>query len=62
MEVPDSVVEILKEFKDVMPVELPKKLLPRQPIDHKIELLPGTKPSAQALYRISPTKLLELRK
>ena len=24
MEVPDSVVGILKEFKDVMPVELPK--------------------------------------
>ena len=43
MEVPDSVVKILKEFRDMMHAELPKELPPRQPIDHKIELLPGTK-------------------
>ena len=29
MEVPDSVVKILKEFSDVMPAELPKELPPR---------------------------------
>ena len=29
MEVPDSVVSILKEFKDVIPAELPKELPPR---------------------------------
>ena len=29
MEVPDSVVKILKEFRDVMPAELPKELPPR---------------------------------
>ena len=29
MEVPDSVVKILKEFKDVMPTKLPKELPPR---------------------------------
>ena len=40
MEVPDLVVKNLKEFKDVMSAELPKELPPRQPIDHKIELLP----------------------
>ncbi|KAL6319624.1 hypothetical protein AAG906_020701 [Vitis piasezkii] len=53
MEVPDSVVRILKEFSDVMPAELPKELPPRRPIDHKIELLPGTKAPAQAPYRMS---------
>ncbi|KAL6319749.1 hypothetical protein AAG906_036807 [Vitis piasezkii] len=62
MEVPDSVVNILKEFKDVMSAELPKELPPRRPIDHKIELMPGTKAPAQAPYRMSPTELLELRK
>ena len=62
MEVPDSVVKILKEFSDVMPAELPKELPPRRPIDHKIELLPGTKAPAQAPYRMSPAELLELRK
>ncbi|WKA00341.1 hypothetical protein VitviT2T_018703 [Vitis vinifera] len=60
MEVPDSVVSILKEFKDVMPAELPKELPPRRPIDHKIELMPGTKALAQAPYRMSPAELLEL--
>ena len=62
MEVLDSVVKILKEFKDVMPAELPKKLPPRRPINHKIELLPGTKAPAQAPYRMPPVELLELRK
>ncbi|WKA05087.1 hypothetical protein VitviT2T_023072 [Vitis vinifera] len=62
VEVPDSVVKILKEFKDVMPAELPKELPPWRPIDHKIELLPGTKAPAQAPYRMPPAELLELRK
>ncbi|RVW60334.1 Transposon Tf2-2 polyprotein [Vitis vinifera] len=62
MEVPDSVVKILKEFRDVMPAELPKELPPRRPIDHKIELLPGTKAPAQAPYWMPLVELLELRK
>ena len=30
VEVPDSVVPILNRFEDAMPLELPKKLLPRK--------------------------------
>lgn len=44
MEVLDSMVEILKKFRDVMLGKLPKELPPRLLIDHKIEFLPGTKP------------------
>ncbi|RVW60183.1 RNA-directed DNA polymerase-like [Vitis vinifera] len=62
VEVPDSVVKILKEFKDVMPAELPKELPPWGPIDHKIELLLGTKAPTQAPYRMPPIELLEFRK
>ena len=62
MEVPNSIVKILKEFRNVMLVELPKELPHQQPINHRIELFPGTKPSTQAPYRMSPVKLLELRK
>ena len=62
VEVLDLVVKIFKEFRDVMPAELPKELPPRRPIDHKIELLSRTKALAQAPYRMSPTELLELRK
>ena len=45
-----------------MLAKLPKELPPRRPIDHKIELMSGTKPLAQAPYRMPPTELLELRK
>ena len=45
-----------------MLAELPKELPPRWPIDHRIELLFGTKPPAQASYRMSPAELLEQRK
>ena len=62
MEVPDSVVKILKEFRHVMPVELPKELTSRRPIDHKIKLLLGTKAPAQAPYKMPPVELLELHK
>ena len=62
VEVPNSIIKILKEFRNVILVELPKELPHQQPINQMIELLPGTKPSTQAPYRMSPVKLLELRK
>ena len=62
MEVPDSVVKIFKEFKDMMPTELPKELPPRRLIDHKIKLLPATKAPAQAPYQMPSAELLELCK
>ncbi|CAL5371561.1 unnamed protein product [Camellia sinensis] len=61
VEVPDEVVEVLREFEDVMPPELPKSLPPRRATDHKIELIPGAKPPAKAPYRMSPMELTELR-
>ena len=62
VEVLDSVAGILKDFRDIMPSELPKELPPRRPIDHNIELLPGAKPPAQVPYRMARAELLELRK
>lgn len=41
-EVPDCVAKVLKQFVDLIPPELPKKLPPRRDIDHKIELLLGS--------------------
>ncbi|XP_057770708.1 uncharacterized protein LOC130990498 [Salvia miltiorrhiza] len=61
-EVPDAVAELLDEFKDVMPEELPKELSPRRATDHRIELEPGARPPAQAPYCMSPSELAELRK
>lgn len=53
---------MLQEFKDVMPAELPKKVLLRREVDHAIELKPGAKPPAFAPHRMSPHELEELRR
>ncbi|KAK4397718.1 hypothetical protein Sango_1247300 [Sesamum angolense] len=55
-------MKLLKEFEDVMPDELPQKLLLMRIVDHEIELVPGTKPLAKELYRMSQPELVELRK
>ncbi|KAL0361546.1 UNVERIFIED_CONTAM: RNA-directed DNA polymerase [Sesamum radiatum] len=46
----------------MMPDELPRKLPPKRAVDHKIKLMPGTKPPARASYWMSQPKLVELRK
>ncbi|GJY53362.1 putative retrotransposon gag domain, aspartic peptidase domain protein, partial [Tanacetum coccineum] len=60
VEVPKVIKRVLDEFKDVMPKELPKKLPPRREVDHTIELKPGSKPPAKALYRMPPPELEDL--
>ena len=53
-EVPNAVVPMLKRFEDVMPLELPKKLQLGRQTDHQIELVPGSRPPAQAPYQMTP--------
>ncbi|KAE8689381.1 putative amine oxidase [Hibiscus syriacus] len=60
--VPKNVQEVLRDFEDVMPGELPKELPPRWLVDHEIELIPGVKPPAKCPYRMSPPELAKLRK
>ena len=59
---PPRIQQLLKNFSDVMPPELPKVLPPRRAIDHQIELIPGAKPPAKSPYRMSPPELAELKK
>ncbi|KAH9669200.1 hypothetical protein KPL70_021689 [Citrus sinensis] len=61
-QVPPLIQGVLNEFKDVMPPELPKKLLPRREVDHEIELEQGVKPPALAPYWMAPPELEELRR
>ncbi|XP_064967007.1 uncharacterized protein LOC135613935 [Musa acuminata AAA Group] len=56
------VANVLKEFIDVIPLELPKTLLPHRGVDHHIELEPRVKPPTRPPYRMPPPKLAELRK
>ncbi|KAL0322292.1 UNVERIFIED_CONTAM: Gag-Pol polyprotein [Sesamum calycinum] len=57
-----QVKKLLKEFEDVMPDELPRKLLTKRAVDQEIELVPDTEPPARAPYRMSQPELVELRK
>ncbi|XP_042974786.1 uncharacterized protein LOC122306425 [Carya illinoinensis] len=59
---PKEIQRVLRDYKDVMPAELPKQLPPRREVDHQIELEPGAKPPAKAPYRMSPPELEELRR
>ena len=59
---PKEIEKVLNEFKDMMPLELPKRLPPRRDEDHKIELEPGAKPLAMGPYRMAPSELEELRR
>ncbi|KAI4313125.1 hypothetical protein L6164_026132 [Bauhinia variegata] len=59
---PSCILEVLDEYRDVMPTDLPKKLPPRREVDHQIELEPGAKPPPMAPYRMVPPELAELRR
>ena len=58
----EEVKKVLDKFKDVMPLELPKRLPPKKEKDHKIELEPGAKPPAMGPYKMASLELEELRR
>ncbi|KAJ8459416.1 hypothetical protein OPV22_032342 [Ensete ventricosum] len=59
---PTIVANILKEFSDMMPMELPRTLPPCRGVDHRIELELGVKPLVRTPYRMALPELAELRK
>ena len=61
-EYPMQVQELLNEFSDIFPKELPAGLPPQRQLDHKIELVFGAEPPHRAPYRMSPQGLDELKK
>ncbi|GMJ07848.1 hypothetical protein HRI_004454000 [Hibiscus trionum] len=58
----DEVGQLLADFRDVMPAELPKSLPPEREVDRKIELVPNVEPPAKTLYRMALLELEELRR
>ncbi|GBG80635.1 hypothetical protein CBR_g31095 [Chara braunii] len=54
-----AIAKLLKEFKDL--AEPPIGVVPR-PIQHRIEIEPGSRTPKGAVYRMSPRELEELRK
>jgi len=45
--------QVLEEFSDVMPEELPKYLPPKRRVDHAIKVVLRVAPPAKAPYRMS---------
>ena len=54
--------QLLKEFADVFPEQLPKGLPPQRKVDHEIIEEPGSKPTSKSYYRMSPRELAELKR
>ena len=52
--------QVLQEFKDVFPDEIPG-LPPKRDIEYNIELVLGAAPVSKAPYRMSTPELLELK-
>jgi hypothetical protein len=57
----NCIKQVLDEFLDVMPKDLPEDLPPRRRVDHVIEMMLGVAPLVKAPYRMSHEKLKELK-
>lgn len=53
--------DILRDYSDVFPDDLPKGLPPKRFIDHKIKLEPGSTPTFRNHHRLSPQDMDELK-
>jgi len=53
--------DLVAEFQDIMPSDLPKGLPPKRHIEHTIEEIPGSAPVSRPPYRMSEDELACLR-
>jgi hypothetical protein len=59
---PPKMLELLDEFQDLFPDELPAGLPPKRNVDHEIPLQPESSPASRPIYRLSRPELEELDK
>ena len=62
IDVPSAVIELLQQYGDVFPHELPPDLPPMQDIQHAIDLVLGAPLPNKAAYRMGPKEKEELQK
>jgi hypothetical protein len=58
---PCAITNLLQEFKDVFPAEIPPGLPPLRGIEHQIDLIPGASLPNRAMYRTNPEETKEIQ-
>src|SRR6185503_5761900 len=59
---PAPVTNILQEFRDVFPFDVPPGLPPIRGIEHQIDLTPGASLPNRAAYRANPEETKEIQR
>ena len=59
---PAAVTNLLQEYKDVFPAEIPPGLPPLRGIEHQIDLIPGATLPNRAAYRTNPEETKEIQR
>jgi hypothetical protein len=59
---PRAITNLLQEFKDVFPTEIPPGLPPLRGIEHQIDLIPGVSLPNRAAYRTNPEETKEIQR
>jgi hypothetical protein len=59
---PSVVFEVLQEYEDVFPEEVPPGLPPKRGIEHQIDLVPGAFLPNRAPYRTNPEETKEIQR
>ncbi|XP_066320349.1 uncharacterized protein [Miscanthus floridulus] len=59
---PSVVLDLLQDFEDVFPDEIPAGLPPLRGIEHQIDLVPGASLPNRLAYRTNPTETKEIQR
>jgi hypothetical protein len=62
LDIPPPVVNLLQEYADVFPIDLPLGLPPLRGIEHQIDLIPGASLPNRAPYRTNPDETKEIQR
>src|SRR5438105_9562876 len=59
---PPAITNLLQEYEDVFPAEIPLGLPPMRGIEHQIDLIPGALVPNRATYRTNPEETQEIQR
>ena len=59
---PSAVFDVLQEYEDVFPKEVPPGLPPKRGIEHQIDLVPSAPLPNRAPYRTNPEETKEIQR